>query len=298
MRAADLSMSTAPSELGTEAAAAIREIARKIANGRTSTTILDDDLSAQWAALAAGGWDRVGIREDDEGTSLLDLVAIAQAWGEFCLPVPLIPTMLAKRWSASAAEHDGPVTFAVAHAAGSGAIAPFAATAGVKLCTDLSAGSTAALVEVSVTCADDLAATLALGRVAEVSKLSAEAAHECAVVWGAEAVGAARRMLDEGVAYAKVREQFGIPIGSFQAVKHQLADAHILGEQAETAVLWAATSPADARRALRFAFRACRGVAERSIQVHGGVGFTWEWGLHFYLRHIMALDEAATAVLV
>ncbi|MGQ0629483.1 MAG: acyl-CoA dehydrogenase family protein [Sporichthyaceae bacterium] len=290
-------ISTAPGELGTEAAAAIRAIARKIANGRTSTTILEDDLSASWTALEAGGWDCVGIRDGADGASLLDLVVIGQAWGEYCLPLPLIPTVLVKRWSAPAAEHDGPVTFAVPHASGQGALVPFAAAPGIRLCTELGEGADSPLVDVDATGEDDLAATLGLGRTAEVSKLSAEAAHECAVVWGAEAVGAARRLLDEGVAYAKVREQFGTPIGSFQAVKHQLADGHILTEQAETAVLWAATSPADARRALRYAFRACRGVAERSIQVHGGVGFTWEWGLHFYLRHIMALDEAATAVL-
>ncbi len=290
-------LSTAPTELGADAAEAVREIAKRIAGGRTSTTILSADLSSSWAALAAAGWDGVGIRDGQDGATVLDLVAVAQAWGEQCLPLPLIPTVLAKRWSVTAAEHDGPVTFAVPHASGQGALVPFAAVPGVLLCTELSLGSTSPLVAVEASSADDLAATLALGRADEASKLSAEAAHECASVWGAEAVGAARRLLDEGVAYAKVREQFGTPIGSFQAVKHQLADAHILLEQAETAVLWAATSPADARRALRFAFKACRGVAERSIQVHGGVGFTWEWGLHFYLRHIMALTELATETL-
>lgn len=289
-------MSTAPTELGVEASAAIRDIARRIANGRTSTTILAEDLSASWTALAAGGWDGVGIRDGDDGATLLDLVAIGQAWGEFALPLPLMPTILTKRWSAAAAEHDGPVTFAVPHATGAGAVAFFAAAPGAALCTELAEGSTSPLVALPKPAGDDLAATLALGRVDDPSKLSSEAAHECAVVWGAEAVGAARRMLDEGVAYAKVREQFGTPIGTFQAVKHLLADAHMLLEQAETAVLWAATSPADAPRALRFAFRACRGVGERSIQVHGGVGFTWEWGLHYYLRHVLALSEAAAAV--
>jgi hypothetical protein len=292
---------TAPGELGLEASAAIRDIARRIANGRTSTMMLADDLTASWIALTQGGWDGVGIRDGADGASLLDLVAVAQAWGEFALPLPLVPTILAKRWSDSAADHDGPVTFAVPHVAdgpaAAAALVPFARFAGIALCAELADGSSQPLVAVDATGDDDLAPTLALGRAAQPGKFAPEAAHECAVVWGAEAVGAARRLLDEGVSYAKLREQFGTPIGRFQAVKHQLAEAHMLLEQAETAVLWAATSPESARRALRFAFRACRSVGEKSMQVHGGVGFTWELGLHLYLRHILALSEASSTVL-
>lgn len=294
-------ISTAPGELGAEASAAVRDITRRIANGRTSTMLLAEDLTASWAALTQGGWDGVGIRDGADGASLLDLVAIAQAWGEMSLPLPLIPTILAKRWSEAAASHDGPVTLAVPHAADgpteAGALVPFANFAGIRLCENLTHGSTQPLVELDVTADDDLAPTLALGRSTQPSKFAPEAAHECSVVWAAEAVGAARRMLDEGVSYAKLREQFGTPIGRFQAVKHQLAEAHMLVEQAETAVLWAATSPQDAVRALRFAFQACRGAGEKSMQVHGGVGFTWELGLHFYLRHVLALSEASSAVL-
>lgn len=294
-------ISTAPGELGLEASAAIRDIARRIANGRTSTMLLADDLTASWTALAQGGWDGVGVRDGADGASLLDLVAIAQAWGEFALPLPLVPTILTKRWSESAAAHEGPVTLAVPHTADgpddAAALVPFAGFGDIVVCAELTEGSTQALGAVDATADDDLAPTLDLGRAAQPSKFAPEAAHECAVVWGAEAVGAARRLLDEGVAYAKLREQFGTPIGRFQAVKHHLADAHMLMEQAETAVLWAAVSPQDARRALRFAFRACRGVAERSMQVHGGVGFTWELGLHFYLRHMLALSEASSTVL-
>lgn len=294
-------ISTAPGELGLEASAAVRDITRRIANGRTSTMLLADDLTASWAALTQGGWDSIGIRDGADGATLLDLVAVAQVWGEMCLPLPLIPTILAKRWSEAAAAHNGPVTLAVPHAADgpadAGALVPFANFAGIRLCEELTDGSTQPLAPVGVTAQDDLAPTLALGRRPQPSKFAPEAAHECAVVWGAEAVGAARRMLDDGVAYAKLREQFGTAIGRFQAVKHLLAEAHMLVEQAETAVLWAATSPGDAPRALRFAFGACRVAGEKSMQVHGGVGFTWELGLHFYLRHVLALNEASAAVL-
>ena len=143
---------------------------------------------------------------------------------------------------------------------------------------------------------DDLAPTLRLGRSEAVSRISPEAAHELSVVWAAEAVGAARRLQDEAVTYAKIREQFGKPIGTNQAVKHHLANAHMLLEQAETAVLWACCEPEQAPRAVQFAFRACRDVGGISVQVHGGVGFTWELGLHFPLRHVMALSEAAASL--
>ena len=60
-------ISTAPGELGLEASTAIRDIARRIANGRTSTMLLSDDLTSSWAALTQGGWDGIGIRDGADG---------------------------------------------------------------------------------------------------------------------------------------------------------------------------------------------------------------------------------------
>jgi alkylation response protein AidB-like acyl-CoA dehydrogenase len=85
--------------------------------------------------------------------------------------------------------------------------------------------------------------------------------------------------------------QFGHPIGSFQAVKHQLADMHIETQLAETAVLWASLEPAEAHRPVRFAVDAAIRVAQDAIQVHGAMGFTWELGLHYYLRSMLVRRE-------
>ncbi|MDT5274635.1 MAG: hypothetical protein QOG95_1567, partial [Mycobacterium sp.] len=115
-----------------------------------------------------------------------------------------------------------------------------------------------------------------------------------------DALGAAARLLDMTVSYAKQREQFGAPIGSFQAVKHHCADMAVAVE-AGRASLWAAalaldTAPAAARSraasaAAAYTKSAAARVAGTALQVHGGIGFTWEHDLHLFLRRIK-VDEA------
>ena len=109
----------------------------------------------------------------------------------------------------------------------------------------------------------------------------------------ADLVGTMRGVLDLTVAYAVDRRQFGQPVGSFQAVQHLLADAHCLMEGSRSVSLhaaWAvdALPPAEARAAGRVAkaycARAARTVCETAIQVHGGIGNTWECMAHVFLR--------------
>jgi alkylation response protein AidB-like acyl-CoA dehydrogenase len=111
--------------------------------------------------------------------------------------------------------------------------------------------------------------------------------------FAAEAVGIAQRALDLGVEHAKTRQQFGKPIGTYQAVSHQLADTYTDVELARSLAYWAAWSVAEsdeqaaiaAAAAKAFATEAAVRACERSIQVHGGIGFTWEHPLHrFYKR--------------
>jgi alkylation response protein AidB-like acyl-CoA dehydrogenase len=115
-----------------------------------------------------------------------------------------------------------------------------------------------------------------------------------------DALGAAARLLDMTVSYAGQREQFGAPIGSFQAVKHHCADMAVAVE-ASRATLWAAalaldTASAAARSlaasaAAAYAKSAAAKVAGTALQVHGGIGFTWEHDLHLFLRRVK-VDEA------
>ncbi len=109
----------------------------------------------------------------------------------------------------------------------------------------------------------------------------------------AEALGIAQRVLELGIEHAKTREQFGKPIGVYQAVSHQLADTYADVELARSLVYWAAWCVAEddeqaavaAAAAKAFCAEAAVAACERSIQVHGGTGFTWEHPLHrFYKR--------------
>jgi alkylation response protein AidB-like acyl-CoA dehydrogenase len=113
-----------------------------------------------------------------------------------------------------------------------------------------------------------------------------------AVALAAEQVGGAQRVLDMAVDYAKVRVQFGRPIGSFQAIKHRCADMLVEVEAARSAAWyagWAASEndpelPAVASLAKSYCSEAYFHAAAGNIQIHGGIGFTWEHPAHLYFK--------------
>ncbi|MEV5594967.1 acyl-CoA dehydrogenase family protein [Streptomyces sp. NPDC052496] len=115
----------------------------------------------------------------------------------------------------------------------------------------------------------------------------------------AEAVGAAEAALGRTVEYVRVREQFGRPIGSFQAVQHRLADLYVQVQAARSAAYyaaWAAGGPEGTAEpgapglALAHALEALRAVAGEAIQLHGGIGFTWEHDAHLFFKRAVC-DE-------
>ena len=149
----------------------------------------------------------------------------------------------------------------------------------------------------------------AAGRVAEAA---------AAIMAAAESAGAARWCLDTASDYAKVRQQFGRPIGQFQGVKHKLADMLVTTEQADAAV-WDAARAFDhlvqgdaaqddeldlvASVAACVAFRSLATCAKSCVQLLGGIGFTWEHDAHLYLKRSMSTsallggpDEHATRI--
>lgn len=110
----------------------------------------------------------------------------------------------------------------------------------------------------------------------------------------AEMVGAMQKIMEMSVEYAKTRHQFGKPIGTYQAVQHQCADMLLFTESARSATLAAAWAVANNTEEARYAVSVAkaytsdgfREVANRGVQVHGGIGFTWEHDLQlFYKRH-------------
>jgi len=116
--------------------------------------------------------------------------------------------------------------------------------------------------------------------------------HRACVALAAESTGIAQRTMEMAVEYAKDRQQFGRPIGSYQAVSHRCAQMLLETENARSAVYgaaWAADAEPEslhqaASMAKAYASDAGWRVPDASIQVHGGIGFTWEHDLHFFLK--------------
>jgi len=120
-----------------------------------------------------------------------------------------------------------------------------------------------------------------------------------AIALAAEQVGAAQKCLDMSVEYAKLRVQFGRPIGSFQAIKHKCADMLLEVESARSAAYYAAWAAADgsdelpllASLAKAYCSDAFANAATENIQIHGGIGFTWEHDAHLYYRRAKSTEQ-------
>jgi alkylation response protein AidB-like acyl-CoA dehydrogenase len=114
----------------------------------------------------------------------------------------------------------------------------------------------------------------------------------------ADMLGGMQWIMEDAVEYAKTRQQFGKPIGSFQAVQHMCADMLLWTESSRSAIYFAAwaldAEPESAARAVStakvYVSDASREVANRGVQVHGGIGFTWEHDLHLYYKRSKASE--------
>lgn len=146
-------------------------------------------------------------------------------------------------------------------------------------------------------------ATMLLEMVPAEAFADPEAARKAAEHTGwigaaAEALGVAQAALDRTVAYARERVQFGRPIGSFQAYKHRLADMMIEIEQARSAVYWAACAVDEGSDEAAMALHAAKSFAADTafmcagnmIQLHGGIGFTWEHDAHLFFKRARSLQ--------
>ena len=146
------------------------------------------------------------------------------------------------------------------------------------------------VVEFSNTPAEELGSSINLPRAFDIATAAL----------AAEMVGGMQRTLDLTVEYAKTRKQFGKPIGLFQAVQHQCADMYLETESSRSAVYYAGwaleENTPDATAAVSIAKMyssdAARTVGNRGIQIHGGMGFTWENDLHLYYRRAKASETA------
>jgi alkylation response protein AidB-like acyl-CoA dehydrogenase len=122
------------------------------------------------------------------------------------------------------------------------------------------------------------------------------AVRTATMVTAVEAVGTAQQAFDISLAYAKEREQFGVPIGSFQSMKHKLTDLFVLLERAQALGYFAALTIAEdddratisTSMAKAAAGDAAQRIAKEGIQIHGGIGYTWEHDMHLYVRRLQS----------
>ncbi|HWA64917.1 MAG TPA: acyl-CoA dehydrogenase family protein [Mycobacteriales bacterium] len=281
--------------------------------------VLDGDqapLDALWRAAADAGWFGLGLAEEygGAGFDLVDEALLFKELGRRVVPGPFLATVLAAR----AAAIGGSVDLAAALLSGERraglAIGRDAEVRLVGACDvdyllhvdahEVALFPAAAAEErAPVAGLDELTPreTARLTGAASVSVTGAvdPVASRGAVLVSAMLSGIADAARDLSVGYAKTREQFGAPIGSFQAVKHRCADLAVAAALADSQLTFAALSVTESAPDAAYQVAAARVVAERAalgnireaIQIYGGIGVTWECDAHLYLKRVHALRE-------
>lgn len=228
------------------------------------------------------------------GGELADAAAVLQELGRALVPSPLLGTTLAELALLSATEPDAATLEALAEGTAIGALV---------LDPDYVVNGDVADVVVAVEDgrlsrwtrfnAEPLTTMDPTRRLARVQQQEAEAigtdpglADKAAVLLAAEQIGAAERCLELTVEYAKDRVQFGRPIGSFQALKHRMADLYVTVAAAKAVVSDACEdpTPTNAAAARLAATEALNAVAAEGIQLHGGIAITWEHDMQLYFK--------------
>ena len=295
---------------------ALRGAARDLLADLAHPREADGFDAALWKAMTDQGWLGVELPEDDGGLGMgtVEAAVLLEELGRHVAPVPYLQTALALGALHRAGRSEWVERLVAGEAIGTVAARPGALTIAAPL-ADVAVvvdGDVLRLVDLTDRRpprepAMDLTRPLGwlavedgdgerIGGADDVRDLLDRAAAGHA----AEMLGAADRALTMAVEYAKEREQFGQPIGSFQAVKHRCADMLVDVEGMRSAVYYAAWSIGadhpDASIAASTAKIWCSDAARRvmasALQVHGGIGFTWEHDLHLYLKRSQ-LDQVS-----
>lgn len=235
-----------------------------------------------------GLWDRlveIGLLDAELGA--VDAVLALEETGRACAPEPVVEAWATRRADATLALEHTP------YALYADSVAVVVAEDGGKLVR-----ATPGVPQTSV---DHSRRLFAVEPTGEVLDLDVEDVRDrAALAAAAQLVGLTGFMLELTVAYAADRKQFGVPIGSFQAVKHHLADAALALEFAKPLVYRAAweleNSTADASVAVSLAKASASDAANvasrKALQVHGAIGYAYEYDLHLWMKRAWALAEA------
>ncbi|OJZ75795.1 acyl-CoA dehydrogenase [Mycobacterium paraffinicum] len=228
------------------------------------------------------------------GGELADAATVLQELGRALVPSPLLGTTLAELALLSAPEPDAETLGGLADGTSIGALvfdADYVVngdTADVVVAT--TDGQLARWTGFTAEPAVTMDPTRRLARVTPEGTATVGAdpglADTAAILLAAEQIGAAERCLELTVEYAKNRVQFGRPIGSFQALKHRMADLYVMIAAAKAVVAEACDdpTPTNAATARLAATEALCSAAAEGIQLHGGIAITWEHDMHLYFK--------------
>jgi alkylation response protein AidB-like acyl-CoA dehydrogenase len=249
-----------------------------------------------WTELAELGWLGVSVSEDEGGAGLgfLEEAVLFEELGRALYPGPYFSTVALALPLLGADDRAAVAAGEARRSAQVDGLVPDLALVDRVL----TAGGPVAAEGKAVETMD---ATRRLGRLAATAGDAGIDRPRVRAALALEAVGIAQRALDWGVEHAKERQQFGKSIGVYQAVSHSLVDAFMATELSRSLAYWAAwcvaegdeQAPTAAAAAKAYAAEAAVSACERSIQVHGGIGFTWEHPLHRYYKRaqwIQAFD--------
>lgn len=262
----------------TEDQTALRVGMRRLLEGRFTLRDATDHVDrALWRELGDAGFFSLTLPEAEGGVGLglPEAVLVFEEAGRALLPGPAVASFLAAGVVPGAAAGEVVVT------AVDGALVPWLDEADV--------------VQGDVTGAVPLRSVDPLTPLHRVP--GAEPLARAALLYAAEQLGSAARTCESAVQHARRREQFGRPIGAFQAVKHLCAQMLVRAELARAAVYAAAVTGdvLDARAAKLLADDAAVRNARDCLQVHGGMGFTWESDVHLHLKRAWVRAELGCA---
>jgi alkylation response protein AidB-like acyl-CoA dehydrogenase len=254
---------------------------------------------AQWKELGELGWPGIAVSEEHggQGLGLVELCVLLEELGYACAATPFLGSALAALALEQAGDTEWLPKLASGEARGAfgrvGELIPDAVGADVVVVLD---GDGGAFVAEEVEAVDAIDSTRRYGRVNSTSGASAgdvsAALDRALVAVSAALVGVAQRALDMSVEYVKERKQFGVPVGTFQAVQHKAAQMLLDTEGGRSATYFAAwTADAEPDRLATAAAGAkawtsdrVRDVTASAIQLHGGIGFTWEADVHWFYK--------------
>jgi alkylation response protein AidB-like acyl-CoA dehydrogenase len=225
---------------------------------------------------------------------LADAAVVLEELGKALVPTPLLGTTLAELALLAAPTPDGETVEQLAEGAGIGAVvfdADYVINGDVAdVVVAVDDGQLTRWMTFTGDGVDTMDPTRRLGRVTpgDTAPLGHDPgiADHAAVLLAAEQIGAAARCLELTVDYTKSRVQFGRPVGSFQALKHRMADLHVAVQTARAVICDAVDEPTPTSAALArvMANEAFSAVAAEGIQLHGGIAITWEHDMQLYFK--------------